>query len=587
MKFDLKSTQGITLVSLVITIIILLILVGVAINLAVDSDGLFSKAGKAANDWNTAVGKEQIQLINLIDVAISQNKYMKNEYDNLKSTVEADVEKDTAESFNEELEKVKIDLGMGFSFGNELDYTHENNKKRRYKIKFSVGNNDTDYYYYETFFNQFGEIFNLENRKSPEMEFAEMKFKKVDGITITDTSEINYFKITVSNTYSEAQNRNFKLNMSHLALYDSNEENILNGNSLENEYTAKIVNNTANIVNFNISTTNSEFFGEKTKLCAAVKLTDFISDYKNRPTLIYQHTYNGEVATNEELQFLKEQGFKTIRIPITWYSHIDSTGTVDPEWFEEVNKVVQRVLSYGFYAIVDIHHDTGTEGWIKADEKSFKGDGLLKIKKASNDVKYLLNAGYKVKQATMFVANHYALTERERLVLARGVAADKDIDARKAKLSNLENLDTVYIDGFNAIIPMESLLSGSVLFKCQDGAVRDLANLRGSYKIIDKTEGAIRLILSKLDDLKVKKAIINLDKPVSNSGRLKTMILKVSNDFNIDVEVNLLDAVDKSLYGKENVISGDCIVMDNALSIVPLYSLILDSFKDKKWIVEL
>lgn len=242
------------------------------------------------------------------------------------------------------------------------------------------------------------------------------------------------------------------------------------------------------------------------------------------------------------------------------------------------NKVLD---SFGDY------HKIVKRGYDEADEKSFKGEGLLKIKKASNDVKYLLNAGYKVKQATMFVANHYALTERERLVLARGVAADKDIDARKAKLSNLENLDTVYIDGFNAIIPMESLLSGSVLFKCQDGAVRDLANLRGSYKIIDKTEGAIRLILSKLDDLKVKKAIINLDKPVSNSGRLKTMILKVSNDFNVDVKVNLLDAVDKSLYGKENVISGDCIVMDNALSIVPLYSLILDSFDGKKWIIEL
>jgi hypothetical protein len=65
------------------------------------------------------------------------------------------------------------------------------------------------------------------------------------------------------------------------------------------------------------------------------------------------------------------------------------------------------------------------------------------------------------------------------------------------------------------------------------------------------------------------------------------MILNISNDFNVEVEVNLLDAVDKSLYGKENVISGDCIVMDNALSIVPLYSLILDSYEGEKWIVEL
>ena len=248
---------------------------------------------------------------------------------------------------------------------------------------------------------------------------------------------------------------------------------------------------------------------------------------------------------------------------------------------ENINIDNKVMYSFGDY------HKVVRRGYTVEDEKSFKGDGLLKIKKAGEDVKYLLNAGYKIKQATMFVANHYALTERERLVLARGIAADEDIKTRKNKLSDLENLDTVYIDGFNAIIPMESLLSGSVLFKCQDGAIRDLANLRGSYKVIDKTEGAIRLILSRLDDLKVKKAIIHLDKPISNSGRLKTMILNISNDFNVEVEVNLLDAVDKSLYGKENVISGDCIVMDNALSVVPLYSLILDTYEGDKWVVEL
>ena len=65
------------------------------------------------------------------------------------------------------------------------------------------------------------------------------------------------------------------------------------------------------------------------------------------------------------------------------------------------------------------------------------------------------------------------------------------------------------------------------------------------------------------------------------------MILNISNDFNVEVEVNLLDAVDKSLYEKENVISGDCIVMDNALSVVPLYLLILDTYEGDKWVVEL
>ena len=50
--------RGITLVALVITVIILLILAGVSISLVVDSDGLFSKARQASEEWNTAVANE-------------------------------------------------------------------------------------------------------------------------------------------------------------------------------------------------------------------------------------------------------------------------------------------------------------------------------------------------------------------------------------------------------------------------------------------------------------------------------------------------------------------------------------------------
>ena len=44
----------------------MLILATVAISLAVDSDGLFSKAGEAANKWNTSVAEEDAALQNLM-----------------------------------------------------------------------------------------------------------------------------------------------------------------------------------------------------------------------------------------------------------------------------------------------------------------------------------------------------------------------------------------------------------------------------------------------------------------------------------------------------------------------------------------
>ena len=70
--------QGITLVSLVITVILLLILSGVAITLAVDSNGLFARAGEAANKWNASIAEEQ-QAINEILTEMEGSTIRKNE----------------------------------------------------------------------------------------------------------------------------------------------------------------------------------------------------------------------------------------------------------------------------------------------------------------------------------------------------------------------------------------------------------------------------------------------------------------------------------------------------------------------------
>ncbi len=67
----LKNQKGITLVALVITIIVLLILATVAITMAVNSDGLFSKANEAVNEWNNGVYNEGVVINGLINEALS------------------------------------------------------------------------------------------------------------------------------------------------------------------------------------------------------------------------------------------------------------------------------------------------------------------------------------------------------------------------------------------------------------------------------------------------------------------------------------------------------------------------------------
>ena len=57
-----KNVKGITLIALVVTVIVLLILAGVAINLTVGDNGLFRRAQNAADTWQMAEINEQIEM---------------------------------------------------------------------------------------------------------------------------------------------------------------------------------------------------------------------------------------------------------------------------------------------------------------------------------------------------------------------------------------------------------------------------------------------------------------------------------------------------------------------------------------------
>lgn len=58
----LNKKNGITLIALVVTIVVLLILAGITINMLFGTDGIFKVAGNAANEWNEAVANEQTSL---------------------------------------------------------------------------------------------------------------------------------------------------------------------------------------------------------------------------------------------------------------------------------------------------------------------------------------------------------------------------------------------------------------------------------------------------------------------------------------------------------------------------------------------
>lgn len=216
-------------------------------------------------------------------------------------------------------------------------------------------------------------------------------------------------------------------------------------------------------------------------------------------------------------------------------------------------------------------------GYVPTDEKEFKGDNLNKLYKASEDLVYFLNRGYKIKGASTFIGNHYLLSERQRLALIRGISKNDDIKTRKYKeVNDFSGTKVIHIDGFNTIITLEVALSNSLIIKAMDETIRDLAGLRGTYSVIDKTEIAIKLIGDFLLEHKIERTVFYLDKPVSNSGRLKMKILEIFKDTELEVEVLNIENVDSILKSKENVVTSDAIILDNCINWINLNKYIIE-----------
>lgn len=216
-------------------------------------------------------------------------------------------------------------------------------------------------------------------------------------------------------------------------------------------------------------------------------------------------------------------------------------------------------------------------GYSPDDQKEFGDQSVEKLYKAGKDLQYLLNQGYNIKGASTFVGNHYLFSERQRLALVRAVSSNENIKMRKDKeIKDIPYGSTVNIDGFNTIITLEVALSGTLLLRCADGTIRDLAALRGTYRLIDKTETAIMLIGKMLEKNNVSKAVFYLDAPVSNSGRLKQRIMELLNRFSFEVQVEVIHNVDAVLEKLDNVITSDAIILDKCISWINLNERIIE-----------
>lgn len=67
--------------------------------------------------------------------------------------------------------------------------------------------------------------------------------------------------------------------------------------------------------------------------------------------------WHHSITTRELITAIKEAGFNTIRIPVSWHNHVDENYTINPVWIARVKEVAGWALDEGMYVIINVHHD--------------------------------------------------------------------------------------------------------------------------------------------------------------------------------------------------------------------------------------
>jgi hypothetical protein len=217
-------------------------------------------------------------------------------------------------------------------------------------------------------------------------------------------------------------------------------------------------------------------------------------------------------------------------------------------------------------------------GLAPEDDRLFNELALGSLRQASSDLCWLLNRGYSARSALELVGNRYSLSARQRMAVGRCACSDDAKENRRCREIGLEEVagQELWIDGLNLVTGIEVALSGGIILVGRDGCYRDIAGLHRQYRKVEETLPALELIGQQATQLGCKKCCWWLDKPVSNSGRLKRLILELARQKGWNWEAELVYSPDAVLAKTEQVVvTSDSAILDRCTRWLNLGRIII------------
>ncbi len=199
------------------------------------------------------------------------------------------------------------------------------------------------------------------------------------------------------------------------------------------------------------------------------------------------------------------------------------------------------------------------------DSKVFAAETIACLRAAVSDYSLLLSRNYAPAASLKLVGDHFNLTVRQRSAVMRSSCSDDQWIQRRHKAVSFYDLQgqSISIDGYNILITLESALAGGPIFRGRDGCLRDLASIHSTYRRVAETTPAIERIGSVFAGMEIRDVLWLLDRPVSNSGRLRAILEQISDAHHWAWKVELPQSPDKQLADSDRiVVTSDSDILD-------------------------
>lgn len=225
-----------------------------------------------------------------------------------------------------------------------------------------------------------------------------------------------------------------------------------------------------------------------------------------------------------------------------------------------------------------------------ADEKDFDAENLHRLRQATFEVSWLLTQKYTLHASLALVGDHHGLSKRQRTAVSRAATSELFRQQRKQTRMALEDYPRIpiAIDGFNCLITLEAALSGGVILLGRDRCLRDLSGIHGSYRFVEETEPALMRMGEMLNSLECLSAQWFLDRPVSNSGRLASLLKALSHKHRWPWKLVLEDNVDHMLIQSHHpVVTSDSVILNRSSTWLGVMNPLVGQLDVAVWLVDL